>query len=336
MFVPAKRLSSSSSSSDSSSDDLFQVDAFKATQSRGRTNSIYQDAQLKDEHALSDRISKSEEADHRYPGPTLTSQVSDVTHEQMVYGMSPTQTPPTQVMERPGGYDPHRIPSSVFERSKSLTPMEWSIASNESLFSIYVGNNSFSTDHVLMLGEFEKSGELTKSGELIMMNPAPAVSMVDTDTARNGVEMEVPEATGVTDKPFKEARLREAQTEPKRQTLAVTWSSFKASTHSDGSEISAHSFAFPAKKSGCPSCYCCNCSWEFCYCWKCSQKRRCCHSSPILTGEERSASVKAELEQQRSEKKPSAVSSSSFACHSFSCFSCCKWGSCCRWRRCCC
>ncbi|XP_042466212.1 uncharacterized protein LOC122048751 [Zingiber officinale] len=44
-------------------------------------------------------------------------------------------------MERPAENvppDPNRIPTSVFARTKSSTPMEWSAASNESLFSIHV------------------------------------------------------------------------------------------------------------------------------------------------------------------------------------------------------
>ncbi|XP_006658487.1 uncharacterized protein LOC102713009 [Oryza brachyantha] len=56
--------------------------------------------------------------------------------------------------ERP---DPKRIPSSVFARSKSTTPTDWSVTSNESLFSINVGNASFSKDHLFLYG---KTGEL--------------------------------------------------------------------------------------------------------------------------------------------------------------------------------
>ncbi|KAL4185103.1 hypothetical protein AMTRI_Chr10g4310 [Amborella trichopoda] len=52
----------------------------------------------------------------------------------------------------------YRIPSSVFARAKSQTPMEWSVASNESLFSFHVGNSSVLRDHVFLFG---KSGELT-------------------------------------------------------------------------------------------------------------------------------------------------------------------------------
>ncbi|GAV65681.1 hypothetical protein CFOL_v3_09195 [Cephalotus follicularis] len=52
----------------------------------------------------------------------------------------------TQLIGNPG-YDPNRIPTSVFG-GKPTTSMEWSVASNESLFSIHMGNCSFSRDHV--------------------------------------------------------------------------------------------------------------------------------------------------------------------------------------------
>lgn len=55
-----------------------------------------------------------------------------------------------------GNHDPNRIPVSIFS-SKPSNPMEWSTASNESLFSIHVGNNSFSREH---FNFFTKSGEL--------------------------------------------------------------------------------------------------------------------------------------------------------------------------------
>ncbi|KAL6553057.1 hypothetical protein OROGR_006899 [Orobanche gracilis] len=56
----------------------------------------------------------------------------------------------------PDGYDPNRIPLSVFS-SKATNPSDWSAASNESLFSIQMGNNSFSQDNAILFG---KSGEL--------------------------------------------------------------------------------------------------------------------------------------------------------------------------------
>ncbi|XP_072060133.1 uncharacterized protein [Arachis hypogaea] len=86
-----------------------------------------------------------------------------------------TQNPPIQVMERPG--DPaaaaaessysysyssssfsspssYRVPSNAFTSNKPST--QWSTLSNESLFSIPMGNMSFTRD----LSLFSKSGEL--------------------------------------------------------------------------------------------------------------------------------------------------------------------------------
>ncbi|KAH6806433.1 suppressor SRP40-like protein, partial [Perilla frutescens var. hirtella] len=81
------------------------------------------------------------------------------------------KSPPVQTMVQPPGYDPNRIPASVFS-SKPSSPGDWSGASNESLFSIQMGNNSFSRDYAILFG---KSGEIDwnnpqsnpfKSGEL--------------------------------------------------------------------------------------------------------------------------------------------------------------------------
>ncbi|CAI9752744.1 unnamed protein product [Fraxinus pennsylvanica] len=71
------------------------------------------------------------------------------------------QSPPVQTMGRPAGYDPNRIPSSVFS-PKPTSAMAWSVTSNESLFSIHMGNNSFSRDQAILLG---KSGELPRTEE---------------------------------------------------------------------------------------------------------------------------------------------------------------------------
>ncbi|XP_022993657.1 uncharacterized protein LOC111489581 isoform X2 [Cucurbita maxima] len=63
-------------------------------------------------------------------------------------------------------HDPNRIPISIFS-GKPSNPMEWSTASNESLFSIHVGNNSFSR---------ENFNFFTKSGEL-MLNPNSSLNL---------------------------------------------------------------------------------------------------------------------------------------------------------------
>ncbi|XP_074372517.1 uncharacterized protein LOC141713135 isoform X2 [Apium graveolens] len=102
---------------------------------------------------------------------TQSPELSDSTLELGSY--DPTTSPPTQVMERPSE-SKYRIPSSVFARSKSNTP-DWSMTSNESLFSIQMGNMSFIKD------DFWKSGEIgLKSAELEMIKNG------DLDMLRSG------------------------------------------------------------------------------------------------------------------------------------------------------
>ncbi|XP_065860582.1 uncharacterized protein [Euphorbia lathyris] len=97
-------------------------------------------------------------------GFELTFPVSDFGQRQqqgsfMGRMMSLIQSPPAvQSMERSvEGYDPHRIPSAVFESNRTV---EWSVASNESLFSLNLGRtNSLSPEKLFGLGDFN-TGEL--------------------------------------------------------------------------------------------------------------------------------------------------------------------------------
>lgn len=86
------------------------------------------------------------------PGNSFSRELLPPTPEWNMSNSSPLKSPLTQTMSRPNGYDPNRIPSSIFS-TRPTTPMEWSVASNESLFSIHMGNSSFSKDHILMLGD---------------------------------------------------------------------------------------------------------------------------------------------------------------------------------------
>ncbi|URD89840.1 hypothetical protein MUK42_27600 [Musa troglodytarum] len=95
------------------------------------------------------------------------------------------QSPSIQLMGRSDVPDPNRIPSSVFDRTKSNTPMEWSVASNESLFSIHMG----------------KSGDLTSlySNHLDGFPPplsgsSPAQSVGVGSSSQQPVESEVTSA----------------------------------------------------------------------------------------------------------------------------------------------
>ncbi|PIN02273.1 hypothetical protein CDL12_25211 [Handroanthus impetiginosus] len=93
----------------------------------------------------------------------------DIATENRMQSSSQMKSPPVQTMGQPPGYDPNRIPSSIFS-TKPANPTEWSVASNESLFSIHMGNNSFSRDYAILFGrsgEFPRPEEWNnKSGEL--------------------------------------------------------------------------------------------------------------------------------------------------------------------------
>ncbi|KAM6593852.1 hypothetical protein CsatA_001555 [Cannabis sativa] len=103
---------------------------------------------------------------------------------------STTQFPPTQVMERPVGGDNnspgYRIPDYVFARTKSTAPMEWSTASNESLFSIHMGNMSFNKDQMSWVS---KSEELGKTGELTNNRPVQSAQNNSQATEAKAAEI---------------------------------------------------------------------------------------------------------------------------------------------------
>ncbi|KAM1102590.1 hypothetical protein ACFX19_011401 [Malus domestica] len=249
--VPTRKLVSISSlsslASDSSLEDLFQVDTNRTTTST---------------HASS----LPQHHDSSSVGPASTSRASDVTHGSMVPGLSPTESPSIQMMDRcGGGYDPYRIPSSVFSRSKSNKELEWSVASNESLFSIHLGNNSFSRDHILLLGDLVKSGELNKSGELFALNPAPHVPVVEIESDRieevrieevRIEEVKIEEVrieevresgVGVADETIKNTARANAEDHSEGRVPAPTGpvKSPTLSRRSDASGTSTRSFAFP-------------------------------------------------------------------------------------------
>lgn len=166
----------SSSSASSSSDDFVLVNPQILPKSRGENNIPQPNGGTKPLHK-NKKVDVSSEASFFRLEESInessesTSQFTDVTHESSVAHMLPTLSPSIQVMERHEGSNPNRIPASVF--SSPSTPMEWSKASNDSLFSIRIGNNSFSRNYVSKMGvdlhkseEIPKSGELFKSGEL--------------------------------------------------------------------------------------------------------------------------------------------------------------------------
>ncbi|XP_071927937.1 uncharacterized protein [Coffea arabica] len=224
-----------------------------------------------------------------------SSQKSDVTDEFVIPILSPTHSPPIQVMERPRGYDPDRIPASVF--AKPASPVDWSVASTESLFSIPIGNASFSRDHAFKpVGDTNKPNEFGNSGELYVSEEFYKSGELDTFS--------------------EQYRYRELQKSSElvrlRQHSPVTKGEHKAQgadlpnrtiRDEGGINLEAKSFANPIKKKSsksscaccsnccykCPSCCCkcpgcssCCCKWPSCSCkWPgCSI---CCCKSPCCS-----------------------------------------------------
>ncbi|KAK3222854.1 hypothetical protein Dsin_009879 [Dipteronia sinensis] len=301
LFSPSKKLKSISS------EDLFQVDTKGHNMSRLSTSSSFKAEEGTTQPASEDDINvvfssnpfNSSELNNASPLPTSTFQVSQVTH-----GLPPTQSPPIQVMDRSGRFDPHRIPSSIFENDKSLTPQDWSAASNESLFSIQIGNNSFSRE--VMLGtELFKSGELTKSRELLMFSPNPPVPMVETD--EKSIELEKGRATtGDSDERTEDMTraTEESLSKERSPPAAVSSNSYSISNES------SRSFAFP-----------------------------------ILTDDLKNGSAKENAEKQQQQSQASDVTSKSSYGNWFRCCfsprpSCCRcrwhWNWSWSWRCCCC
>ncbi|KAF8097593.1 hypothetical protein N665_0285s0024 [Sinapis alba] len=99
------------------------------------------------------------------------------------------QSPPTQIMERSTNNAtstlPYRIPQHVFESTNSTAPAEWSTLSNESLFSIHMGNNSFTEI------DYFKSGELNFPLPPSPRTPPLPSPTQDTNQGGGGVEEEV-------------------------------------------------------------------------------------------------------------------------------------------------
>ncbi|GAB4845380.1 hypothetical protein Ancab_038787 [Ancistrocladus abbreviatus] len=157
---PGERLSTSSSSSSEPSEFAFEdplpADKFEHRSSIPKHEQSEQGLHLKQASSLS--------------GATTTSGPDAETGSTL-------QSPPLQVMEQPADSSEYRIPSYVFARNKSGTPMEWSTASNESLFSIHTGNMSFTREQFNWL---LKSGELNyadfKSGQIPSMQGDPPKS----------------------------------------------------------------------------------------------------------------------------------------------------------------
>ncbi|CAL9202156.1 unnamed protein product [Musa hybrid cultivar] len=146
------------------------------------------------------------------------------------------QSPSIQLMGRADVPDPNRIPSSVFDRTKSNTPMEWSVASNESLFSIHTGKSG---DLTSLYGNHSDGFPPPLGGS------SPARSVGVGSSLRQPVESEVTSAQQPK-KDVLKAITEEHAEKDRPSTLGNIPHSDSTPRFSDcGSVNSYRSFAFP-------------------------------------------------------------------------------------------
>ncbi|XWS47925.1 hypothetical protein CRYUN_Cryun13aG0028000 [Craigia yunnanensis] len=164
---------------------------------------------------------------------------------------SATPITPTQATERPAGGSPSaasdRIPSYLFARTSTAVPMEWSVTSNESLFSIHTGNMSFSREQLNLMS---KSGELGYTSDFPLSGPLADIPSNQTPT-RKSTEITNKSGNlnegryGVTEAAAAETMrevLREKEFQHKDNVAKESPHCRSMSQHSDAS---VKSFAFP-------------------------------------------------------------------------------------------
>ncbi|KAK6925112.1 hypothetical protein RJ641_009438 [Dillenia turbinata] len=230
--------SSSSSSSESEFKDILNDDINESGSSTTDFPGVVEHAQL-----ASNNASGSSTSRHGLPVSTVQTN----TPEYVPYSL-PTQTPSVQVMEYPPGDDENRIPSSVFARTNTTAPVEWSSASNESLFSIHPGNMSFTRDYLILLQNSEELG----TGKFMIPSPLISLPGSNFSSVNQSPEISNTDAPGNSldesnaafeTKNTKDQGHHKFSPEEARHSPSV-------SHHSDGSAASCKSFAFPVLSQG--------------------------------------------------------------------------------------
>ncbi|XP_057981151.1 suppressor protein SRP40-like [Malania oleifera] len=241
---PRKMSGSSTSSSGSSIDMIFSKDDSKEVDSSPRkmssssTSSSGSSIDMIFSKDVLNNSPMSEQAGHGSLGGALLPEVSPQTPQWSMQSGSVAQSPQVHFMGRPMAYDPNRIPASIF-CSKPVSPMDWSVASTESLFSIQMGNNSFS-DYAALLS---KSGEFSNSPFKLPPVPSPLNSDDRKSTVSVGEDIGAIEA--LPKEVTKEVLAVEDHVKDKLPSSEPIRNSTSASYNSDGSGTSAYSFAFP-------------------------------------------------------------------------------------------
>ncbi|CAK9163511.1 unnamed protein product [Ilex paraguariensis] len=235
--------SSFSSSPESTLEDPFQEDDEQDMSiSTTATPKLDKDAQLAFDYgerdAYGSSITKHEQANYDLAASALPVAATSHTPKASSDTKSTTECPPTQVMEHPSNSSLYRIPSSVFARTKSTSPVEWSVASNESLFSIHMGNMSFTKDHFFWRsGELGTPGEASTSGSLFNFPTNQSLVGKSTNSGKS-CEIGVAEEAVET---MKEVLMESSEDQNNKRFLTEG----RISRRSEESSTSTKSFAFP-------------------------------------------------------------------------------------------
>nr|GMD19278.1 circumsporozoite protein-like [Ipomoea batatas] len=168
----------------------------------------------------------------------LAGQLSFPDHPLPSPDASPLQSPSRRSGDLPPGYDPKRIPFSIFSR-KSGVGENWSGASNESLFSIHVDNGSFT--NVRELSERKSLSVALSPLAAAADCDAKDVKMFDVSQVKGLVETPKPPSSGNAT-PSSQA-LSPSPTNSNAPQIAT----FQSPRMSTGSVNSCQSFAFLCK-----------------------------------------------------------------------------------------
>ncbi|XP_010531843.1 PREDICTED: uncharacterized protein LOC104808038 [Tarenaya hassleriana] len=165
------------------------------------------------------------------------------------------QWPQTQVMERseenatnpnPNNNLTYKLPSHIFARTTSSAPVDWSTLSNESLFSIHMGNTSFA-------GDYFKSGELTFPQPPLSpirfnnnhgVSDDVATTAMPLDASKNVAASEN-RASDVSSKPEKKAAPSITQAVQANEAVNKDVRKMDCSMSCRSDDFSVRSFAFP-------------------------------------------------------------------------------------------
>ncbi|KAK9750659.1 hypothetical protein RND81_02G211400 [Saponaria officinalis] len=297
--------SSSSSSSESSSsfeDLIFTGDKLLKQTSTGTNNHVLEQScgNTEVENINTSSFLRPEEIVENFETKTLSS---------------PLHSPPVQEMLRDEGYDVQRIPATVFARSNSIAPAEWSIASNDSLFSLHIGNASIDKEQsILITEELKKHGDLPTSSDTSTEDDAEVCKPAEEDLIEDADEISSLSQFSKSDDVFKTTPINdvEKKKEIRRDSIKeeiitemLTRKDEKVKQHrpsvhsssvslrSNTSEDSNFSFAFPLLDEG---------------------------EKNMTTRGQSSQPLVAQQQQQKVSKNTSCC----WCCPCFSCLSCCN------------